>query len=335
MSLANLAAVLKEGHPPIVLVLSDEDLLLQQAAAMVEQAALGPGAASFNRDRFRADEDGATEALTVARTVPMLAARRFVHLQGTHVAPRPVLEALAAYAASPSPSTVLLVTGARWPKSSAPDWGRRSEAAIKKTGKVFRLKQKDVDPRRFAIDTARELGCSLGSREARMLIERVGSDLGCLRRELEKVALYMGGSGPVREEVLIEVCSALGEQQVWALTDALLKGDAASALAACQRLLDDSDNSHNPHVLLSMISWQVRQLLQLQSCLAGGRDPAGAGLRVPRFKLDNMTRALRRRPLAPATILRRLADANLAMNSHRAGDRRSFEGLVLRLVSDA
>ena len=335
MKLVDLAKTLQAELPPVVLILSDEDLLLQQAGDIVETAALGEGGASFNRDRFRAGEEGAAGALTVARTMPMLAARRFVHLQDTQEAPSAVLEALAGYAGNPSPSTVLLVTGQKWPRSSSPDWGRRAEAAIKKVGLVVRLKQKDVDPRRFAVDTARELGCALGSREARLLVELVGQDLGSLRRELEKVALYIGGSGPIATEVLEEVCSALAEQQVWALTDALLKGDASAALAASHRLLEDADSSHNPHVLLSMITWQVRQLLQLQSCLAAGRDPGSAGLRVPRFKLDGMTRALRRRPLAPARILRRLADANLDMNSHRAGDRRSFEGLVLRLVADA
>ena len=53
---------------------------------------------------------------------------------------------------------------------------------------------------------------------------------------------------------------------------------------------------------------------------------------MPRWKLREAERTLQRSPLDVAGVLERLAVANQGMNSHRAGDRRVFEGLLLDLL---
>ncbi len=84
---------------------------------------------------------------------------------------------------------------------------------------------------------------------------------------------------------------------------------------------------------MAMITWQIRQLLTLQDALRSGRGASSAGVRMPRWKLQAAERALRAQPLNPVETLETLARANQLMNSHRAGTRRVFEGVLLELCA--
>jgi len=321
----------KQELKPVYVVLGDERLVVDAAETALAGEALSGGGASFNRDVYRCSEDNAAEALAVARTMPMMSPRRLVLLREAHEASPTLLEQLATYLASPNPSTVLVVTGSKWPApSGGKDWGRRAEGAAKKVGVVVRMKSQDQDPIAFSIAVAEELGCALKRRDAEFLIERVGSDLGRLKLELEKAATWLGGDGEMTAEVLQNVCSLLAEAEIWTLTDALVSGNADRALETAHRLMEDGEA---PHRLISMVTWQFRQLLRLQDAIRHGRSARDAGIRMRYDKLRAAERALKQRPMDAPAVLETIAAANQAMNSHKAGHRRIFEGLVLQLLA--
>lgn len=331
MPLRGLQAALHEGLTSVYVLVGDEGLLVRRAEALAEGRALDGVMAAFNHAVFRAGDEGSADALSVARTLPMMSARRVITLRDIHEAPPTLMENLLEYCQDPSPTTVLIITGSAWPKASGgTDWGRRLENKVKKSGYVLRLRSKDQDPVAFAQATADELGCRLARDDARMLVDMVGKDLGRIRRELEKAALFLGGSGEISAQVLEKVCSLLAEAEIWSLTDAVMARDADRALATAHRLLEAGKRGE-AHRLVAMVSWQLRQLLTLQQSLDAGEG--GQGVRMPRWKLKAAGEALRRAPLDPARVLERLARANQAMNSHRAGDRRVFEGLLLDLLT--
>ncbi|MCB9758731.1 MAG: DNA polymerase III subunit delta [Alphaproteobacteria bacterium] len=331
MSLAELERSLADGPPALVyVVLGDQALLVERAEAMITASALDGGMAAFNQTVFRAGDEGAAEAPAVARTLPMMAARRLVVVRDVEEAPVELLKSLRDLCQAPSPTTVLVLTGQKWPKpTGGEDWGRRLEGLVKKVGVVLRFKAKDQDPVGFAVDTARELGCRLDRDAATVLVEMVGKDLGLLQRELEKACLYLGGEGTLTPEVLAEVCSLLAEAQVWDLTDAIVVRDVDRALSTAHRLLEAGKKGES-HRLLALITWQIRQLLTLQQAMRGDEVE---GLRMPGWKRREAERALRASPLRTADVLERIGQANQDMNSHRAGDRRILEGLILDLAS--
>lgn len=331
MNIELIRANLEKGLRPIYVVLGDESLLVEDAERVISEVALRGVMAAFNHSVYRAGADGVLDCLSVARTLPMMSARRLVVLRDAQEASLQLLKELYAYCGAPSPSTVLLITGRAWPKpSEGEDWGLRTENLVKKAGEVMRFKAKDIDPIAFARETAESLGCKLGRREAELLVEMVGADLGCLRGELEKAALFVGGEGAITEEVLAEVCSMLAEAQIWDLTDAITTRDLDRALSTAHRLLEAGPRGEE-HRLLAMVTWQVRQLLSLQQSL---REGGGAeGVKMPSWKRQAAERALRDSPLPTAEVLERLAAANHAMHSSRAGERRVFESLLLDLTS--
>ncbi len=308
---------------PIYLVLGDEELLVQQAEAKLTSLALKGVMAAFNHGTWRAGDEGAEDCLSVARTLPMMSARRVIVLRDMHEAPPGLLEALCEYAEAPPDTAVLILSGRAWPKAKGTDFGRRTENRVKKVGTVLRFKSKDSKPEDFAMQTAESLGVSLRPNQARTLVDLVGKDLGRLQRELEKAALYLGGEGELSDEALRDVCSLLAEAEIWDLTDAIVARDADKALSTAHRLLEAGKRGE-AHRLVSMITWQLRQLLQMQ---------AGGQVRMPGWKRSKMEASLRNHPIDPADLFARMAQANQDMNSHRAGDRRILEGLLLDLVS--
>ena len=327
MPLKKLKSALSDLKP-IYLVLGPESLVLQQAEEAVGQAVL-TGAASLNHDVCRAGEENAAEVFAKARTLPMMSARRLVVLKDVQEAPPALLEALYAYAEDPSESTVLLVTGAKWPPAAGgTDWGRRSENLIAKTGFALRQKAKDVDPVRFVVEQAQVLGCQIRRDRAAALVERVGPNLATLQSELEKLAEWLGGSGEISDAALADVSSLVADADRWDLTGALVRGDVDTALATLHRLLEDGEE---PPVVFGLIAWQMRQVLALQGALRRGQTPKEVGVNLYGRNLAAAQNMLRRRSLDTVGILDQLARANATMNSSRAGTRRVLEvGLASR-----
>ena len=331
MPLRALEEQLRGTIPPVLVFVGDEALLVSRAEELASAAVLDGAIASFNSTIVRAVDERASESISVARTLPMMAERRLVVVRGVEEASTELLENLLEYVKSPSESTVMLLCGLRWPKpSGGVDRGKRIEGAVKKLGGVHRFRSKDQDPVAFAVHTASEMGCALSNRDARALVEMVGGDLGRLKLEVQKLSNWLGGEGTINEEALRAVCSMLSEVEVWGLTDAIVERDVNRALATTHRLLEAGEA---PHKMMAMISWQLRQLLQLQEVMRKGVDTRSAGIRMPARKLQRAKATLQRRPLSTWAVLEALSEANERMNSFRAGGRRVLEALVLKLVA--
>jgi DNA polymerase-3 subunit delta len=67
---------------PVYLVAGPERLLRDEVVAALRAASLAGGVAAFNEDKFTAGEVDVDTVIGAARTVPMMAARRFVLVRG-------------------------------------------------------------------------------------------------------------------------------------------------------------------------------------------------------------------------------------------------------------
>lgn len=316
---------------PVLLLTGDEVLLLQRAEEDIIKRALPEGRSGFNFSSHSAT-DGGGAALSDARTIPMMARRRVVVLRDIDKATVALIEQVMAYLQAPSDSSLLVLVGPKLPPASGgKNLGSRLRNIIKKVGGVHKYSGKDVRPDAFIQEHVRSHQCAINGRAARLLPELVGTDLGTLQGELDKLINYVGGPGnTISVEAVETVCSVVAEAVVWDLTDALLRQDVDRAMAATHRLLEDGQASHR---LLSTVTWQFRQLLELQEAMQRGGVLPGRWARTPSRKVRDAQQLLKQRPLPPAAILGTLSDANHAFNRSRAGDRRVLEGLILRLAS--
>lgn len=317
------------------LVTGDATLLVDRAAErLVAWGRERCGPPQFNLSVFHASDASATEAFAAARTLPMMAGLRVVVVREIDQGSDDLLAALLAYAAEPSPSTLLVVCGSGLPKTrkGGSNWGARVPKALGERGRHLKLASADVPPVAFVREHARSLGKELGPAEGTLLVELVGADLSVLAHEVEKLALYVGDDQRIGAEAVQAASSLLAEAVVWDLTTGIAARDARVALASLHRLLEDGDASHR---LLGLVVWQLRQVLQVAELSARGANPfqIGQAVRMHTDKVRGILKRLGDTPPDTAGMLERVARANRAMNSHRAGDRRVFEALVLELCA--
>jgi DNA polymerase-3 subunit delta len=309
---------------PVHLILGDERLLVEQALSELIAAALGGPTSGFNYSSHLAGESPLS-ALSTARTMPMMVRRQVVLIREVENASKDFCDAILEYLGSPSDSTLFILTGQKLPPA-----GGKINNLVKQIGVVSRFKAGSQKPVPFAVDYARGQGCRLDGSGARMLVALVGSDLAVLRAEIDKLVCYVGGEGSISSEDVEAICSVVAEGKIWDLTDALIRRDINMAMAAAHRMLEEGQASHR---LISTVTWQFRQLLELQDDLRCGRPPGGTWARAPSSKIQAAQRLLQQRPLSASRIMRALADANQAFNRSRAGDRRVFEGLIMELAA--
>jgi len=311
---------------PVVLLLGEETLARRQAEQEWVSKVFGDASPGFNLATFSA-ADGAERSLEVARTMPMMAKARVVIVRDMEQASVDLLDDLLAYVEKPNPSTMLILNGLKLPAAQGGvDRGRRLEGKLRHCGEVSRFKVGQRDPVQFAVERATSCGCAMDTRAARLLVELVGSDLGRIQMETDKLIAFVGGEGAIDTDAVEAVSCMVAEAIIWDLTDALVRKDSNQALTVAHRLLETGES---PHRLLAMITWQFRQLLTLQECLEQGRSPREAGVRMPGRKITSAQKLLRRRPIDATRIFDQLCAANRSFNRSRAGDRRVFEGLLL------
>jgi DNA polymerase-3 subunit delta len=324
-----------EGGARAVYAQGDTPLLVARAVAAAEAWGLARcGLPAFNHTRACAGDERARDAVHAARTVPMMSGLRVVTLLDIEQGAEPLMEDLLGYLEDPSPATLLIVAGGAFgkPRKGEKAWGQRLANAFKKAGYVERCDSAGVDRVRFAIAHAADLGARLAAREAGLLVELVGQDLGRIACEVEKLAVYAGGRDITADD-LRDACSALAEEQVWELTAGLSRRDRALALRALHRLLGDANE---PHYLLAMVAMQLRKVLQATQLVerrASDGDIARA-LRMRPAEVDAVRRAASG-AVGAADALERLTAANRDMNLHRAGPERVLEALVLDICTPA
>lgn len=186
---------------------------------------------------------------------------------------------------------------------------------------------------------AQALGVHLTSRAERQLVDRVGSDLGALASEIDKLALY-AGDATVDERVIQVLCPRNAEAQIWDLTDAVGQGRPGPALRALHVLLDEGRTSAS---LLGALATQMRRLLVTQDILAdgGNADTVRERFRMRHpFPAQKLTEQAGRIPAArAAAALPRIRDCDEAIQRFRRGlrggqrDELALELLIVDLAA--
>jgi DNA polymerase III delta subunit len=89
---------------------------------------------------------------------------------------------------------------------------------------------------------------------ARLLAALAGNDITRLRAEFERAVLFASGEGIVTEAAVREIASAPTTQDPWAMTNAMERGDAGTAL---QELAKKLDAGEFPPMILGQVRWYV------------------------------------------------------------------------------
>ncbi|HKZ12868.1 MAG TPA: DNA polymerase III subunit delta [Solirubrobacterales bacterium] len=152
------------------------------------------------------------------------------------------------------------------------------------------------DMPRVLVGDAQRLGFKLDSAAARLLVERMGAEPLRLRNELERLALWAGAGGQVTAADLEEMIADTSEAAVWTLSDAVVEGDARTALRVGEQLIEQGENVTG---LIYGLASRLRS-----ACAAAAMLEQG----VPPREVES---SLKMHPYAAKQLVARLRNADL------------------------
>ncbi len=317
---------------PVYLVAGDERLLRDEVVRELRAASLGGGVAAFNEDRFTAGEADVESIVSAARTVPMMARRRFVLVRGAErwdagEGASVPFDRLAEYAAAPVDSTCLVIVGTKID-------GRRKLAVVaRKQG--FLVPCEPLDARSlpgWIADRFAAKGHAIERDVAEMLAAIAGPDLSSVDDAVERLSLYAGEGAPIDEAAVGACVARVRSADTWALVDAVGARDLGKAL---RTLADAYDPRERGLPLLGALAWSIRQLARYQAAVESGASHDDAARRAGVFQpyrareLAAKARAVRPRDVERWILV--LAETDLALKSSRRNADAILEEMLTRL----
>jgi DNA polymerase-3 subunit delta len=299
-----LAEATKGELRPVYLVAGEEAYLASAVVHALKAATLKGGVTGLNEDQYQAGEADVDRVLADARTLPMMAKRRFVLVRGLErwepkagkgegkPSDKDPLEKLLEYAKAPSSSTVLVLLGAGVDKRRKLYTVARSDGFLVACETLARAELPAWIERRVA-----ERGGKISQSVADLLAELTGPDLAPVADAVERLCLYVGDGNEVTEDSVATCIVRLRTASVWELVAAVGRRDAGAALAALADVYDPQDRGLR---LLGVLAWSTRQLLRFDSALRNGASPDQAAIRAgaPPFKAREMSQQVKALPRA-------------------------------------
>jgi DNA polymerase-3 subunit delta len=337
---AAIAQAKKGALKPVYLVTGAEQWLRDQVVAELRTAALGGGVAAFNEDRFTAGEVDVDRVVSAARTVPMMANKRFVLVRsaerwdaassgddddGKRESP---LDRLMRYVTEPVDSTCLVIVAAKVD-------GRRKLATVAKKSD-FVVSCEPLDARKLAawvVDQSKGRGHAIDPDVAELLCELAGPEMAYLNDAVERLSLFAGPSNPITEEAVAECIARVRTADTWALVAAIGARDLGSAMRILADVYDPRDRGLP---LLGAVAWSIRQLARFQAAMEAGlgQDEAAkaAGVYQPfrARELAQKVKAFKARELERWLLV--LAETDVALKSSRRPADAILDDMLTRMV---
>jgi DNA polymerase-3 subunit delta len=319
---------------PLYLVAGEERLLRDEVVGRLRAASLAGGVAAFNEDKFTAGEVDIEAVISAARTVPMMAPRRFVLVRGAErwdgadgEAASVAFDRLAEYAASPVDSTCLVIV------ASKVDGRRKFAQQARKAGFLVAcdpLDARSLPP--WIVQRCETKGNAIDRDVAELLAALAGPGLASVDDAIERLSLYVGAGQPIDERAVGECVARVRTADTWAMVDAVGARDLGRAL---RTLADAYDPRDRGLPLLGALAWSVRQLARFQAALAAGDRPDEAARRAGVFQpyrareLATKARAVRLKEVERWMLV--LAETDLALKSSRRAPDAILEDMLTRL----
>jgi DNA polymerase-3 subunit delta len=318
---------------PVYVVAGEERLIRDEVVAELRAASLAGGIAAFNEDKFTAGEVDVDKVIAAARTVPMMAPRRFVLVRAAErwEAPEEAdgspFDRLAEYAAAPVDSSCVVVVASKL------DGRRRFVVAARKQGFLVSCDPLDahaLPP--WIVERCTTKGHAVDRDVAELLAAVAGPQLSSIDDAIERLSLYVGPGSVIDADAVSTCVARVRAADTWALVDAVGARDLGRAL---RTLADAYDPRERGLPLLGALAWSVRQLARFQAAIESGASTEEAGRRAGAFNMyrarDLAAKARTIRAKEVERWLLVLAETDLALKSSRRAPDAVLETMLTRL----
>jgi DNA polymerase III subunit delta len=330
---------LRAGKPPAAVVLLGSDSYLRELCRnKIIEASVPEDVRDWALARLSAREAGWDEILGRARTLPMLAPRQVILVDGAESVERlgedsrdEILKALAEYFDSPAPFTLLVL------EADALDRRQKFFKLLSDKALVVELTVGQESAAALAEQMARDSGAEIDREAAALLADILNGEPARMHVELEKLAVYVQppqGRGRITSADVEALVVAARRNTVWQLADMLVSRKRDAALAFLDNLLREGEE---PAGIVGALAWTYRKLIEARElpAHAGGFQAA----RQLGMRPDAAEAALRQsHRVSKAELLAALAalaEADSQFKSRNPDPRATMEFLIARLTSPA
>lgn len=315
---------------PVFLVQGEERFLVDQAVAKITKAVFPDGRDDFNYISYHGNEAKGTDIASAASQAPMFAAKRLVIVRNADRLAASEMEPLAAYAADPATSTVLVIEAVKL------DGRSKAVKALSKAKSVQKITFKPLYAREAAAwvnSQAPRFNLQFRADVGGYLVDAVGTSLAQLDMALERIALYLGDENQVTLDAVRAIVPDTRSRSVFELTDHLALRRLDAAIGCFHRMIYQGDS---PIGALAMVARQFRQLLMAHDGAALGLSSGEMASHIgcPPFKVRDYIKASRNftEPRL-RELLRLIAETDLALKSSRVKRELIIERLFVRICA--
>lgn len=266
----------KAGKTP-----SYEPFLVEQAFKALTDQYVDPSLRDLSYASYFADETPPAEIVDNAQTVPFLSEKKVVLVRrAEEYMTRRSPGALSRYIASPSNHTILAFA------ADAVDRRKEFMKACEKDAVIVespQLQEKDVIL--WARAAVEKRGKNIDASGVTALVHRAGLFLSDVNNAVNQVCDFTGSKQSITRADVEKACSEAGEEDVWAMVDAIAKADTGEALRIYHRLVEPGKNEIQ---LLATINWMVKSAYGV----AAGGEAAASVKGFTAQKLDSLAKAV-------------------------------------------
>lgn len=317
---------LKSGqYKQVYLLYGEEAYLRKQYRDKLKDALSGEGD-TMNTHYFEGKDIKVGEIIDLAETMPFLAGRRVIVLENTGLF-KAGGEKLAEYLTDIAETAFFVFTESEVDKRSklykqAQSAGRAVEFAA----------QDERTLKRWLAGILKKEGKQITESCAEYFLDKVGTDMGNIRLELEKLICYCMERDVVEKEDVDIICTTRISSRIFDMVTAIGDGRTKDALTLYYDLLALKEP---PMRILFLIARQCNTLLQVKQLKNKGFDMRRIGERtgLPAFVAGKyVAQAARFKEKALQQAVSRCVEAEEAVKTGRMNDTMSVELLIMSVL---
>lgn len=313
-----------------IVVLVGKELFLRSQYTTMLKASLEEAHGEIEIFQFSGDSAEPAEVLDECRSFGLMASHKLIIVdeadQFIKADTRPMIER---YAQAPSDQATLVLRGSKWNKG-------KLDEEIAKVGLILKCDSVDegTASRWIQARCTKAYESSIDPRSAAMLVERLGCDLGRIDTELAKLATAAGKGNPISPELIVELVGITREDDVWAIQEYLLCGDAQRTLGELDIIMNNG--SKGAHVPVSFACIDLaRKLLGIAEGMNQGVNPNTLAKDMKLWGPSRdpiMNTARRIGPARARSLFDECIKADMALKSSIGTPMRTLEMLVLQFA---
>ena len=221
---------------PVYLLEGKDSFLRDEYLRVIRCKVFRDGQDDFNHNSFDWAEVGASEIITIAQTLPVMADKRLVEILNFARPGEKDASTLLTYLDHPSESTVLVFCVENI------DMRTIFFQRLMKVGVLCRVDILEGEElKKWLYRRAGELGFELRPEAAEMLVEMVKPSMMRFSKELEKISSYLMPGTIAGVEEIREIVGHSREELLYKLGDSLSQGSLGRALILLRRMMESGD----------------------------------------------------------------------------------------------